>query len=369
MLAERPLGFTPGTKGYEGSEPEQNSGRLLFEQHVLDSSLFTKDGAHYEAWVWLGGGGFDDDNAGDTEDEAGGWEISFFDNTDPATWRETKPIETHSIRKDYWGDRGSFVQIAGYGKIPAGTKAIRMRVWASTWSNSGPRDYDTEVALDNAHLGIIETPNMLINGDFELDDRVREFKGWRRPATWPFPRNGMEPADVNDAFGGKFEEGHYRPFFTGKWSYGYTTATNGWTTDAFTFSQRVDNPYPDRTPMMLMFGWIQGVGQGGDAELRIIGTKVEIVASYIDEDQHLLGADSFWVDWPVPKGLANVCRYDQNAGQPYCPRLLLNPPAGTRQIGLNVNLMAHTPYKDGWRNLNAAVDDFFLAPAEKPVER
>ena len=89
MIEERPLGFTPGTTKYEGDGPEQNTGRILLEQHILGPDLATAAGKFYEAWVWLGGAGNDDDRGSDQKEEAGGWEISFFDNADPSTWRKT----------------------------------------------------------------------------------------------------------------------------------------------------------------------------------------------------------------------------------------------------------------------------------------
>ena len=372
MSKERPLGFTPCTTKYEGDGPEQNTGRLLLQQALVDPDRFLDADALYEAWVWLGGSGRDDDNGPDVKEEAGGWEISFYANDDPSTWRKSQPIETHHMTKDFWGEPGSFVRVVGFGKIPNGTKGIRMRVWATTWgqaSHPGQRgQFATEVALDNAHFAIIDAPNMLINGDFELDDRVAEFKGWQRPAAWPFPRNGLKPLDVNDVFESNFDHGKYRPFYGGSRSYGYVTYLHGWPKDAFTFGQYADYNYPDETPLVLMFNWIQAAERGVEAQLRIIGTKVEVVAEYVGSDGRI-GAESFWVEWPVPAERACVGRYDQNSGQPFCPRFTLNPPAGTKSVGVHVNFMVHAPYRDGFRSINAAVDDFFLAPAEKPREK
>jgi len=370
MVKERPLGFTPGTTGYEGEGPEQNTGRLIMHQDVILPKAISGNETFYEAWVWLGGGGRDDDNkGGDREDEAGGWEIFFYASDDPASWKENEALEHHQMNKDFWGEMESFVQVAGFGKIPANTRGFRMRVWASTWGQAGKTPdrtkFDTVVALDNAHFGIVETPNMLINGDFELDDRGGEFKGWQRPSAWPFPRNGLEPLVIRDTFGGNFDHGQYRPFYGGWVSYGYATYLRGWVKDAFTFGQYADYDYPDGTDLMLMFYWIQAAAAGGEVELRLIGTKVEVVADYLGSDGRL-GAESFWLEWPVPAGPGCVGRYDQNSGQPFCPRLLLHPPAGTKRVGVNVNFMVHAPYKDGFRLINAAVDEFFLAPVKKP---
>ncbi len=365
MIRERPLGFTPGTTGYEGEGPEQNSGRIILQQDIILPQWESNKERLYEAWIWLGGAGRDDENNADKEDEAGGWEVFFYGSDAPSTWSGSKPLEQHNMNKDFFGEPGSFVRVAGYGKIPAGAKGARVNVWASTWgqaSNPGQRaGFDTEVAVDNAHFAVIGAENMLINGDFELDDRIGEFKGWQRPAKWPFPRNGLEPLNVRDVFDGNFDHGQYRPFYGARHSYGYATYLRGWVKDAFTFGQYVENPYPDGTQLALMFNWIQAVAKGGEPQLRLVGTKVEIVVDYLGDDGRI-GAQSFWLEWPVPVGAGCVGRYDQNSGRPYCPRLILNPPDGTERIGVHVSFMVHMPYKDGFRLINAAVDDFFLAP-------
>ena len=264
--------------------------------------------------------------------------------------------------KDFWGERESFVQVAGFGKVPAEAQGCRVRVWATTWATpKGPADYRTEVALDNAHLAVIGAANLLVNGDFELDDREGEFKGWRRPAAWPFPRNGLKPIGVRDVFSGNFDHGKYRPFYGGRRSYGYVTYLRGWIRDAFTFSQYADYTCPEGTDLALMFHWIQAVAAGGEVQLRLVGTKVEVVAEYIGDGDRL-GAQSFWLEWPTPSGAACVGRYDQNSGSAYCPRLVLSPPPGTKRVGVHVNFMVHMPYKDGFRHINAAVDEFHLAP-------
>lgn len=266
MVRERPLGFTLGTTGYEGEGPEQNTGRIILQQDVVLPDVVSGKNQLYEAWVWLGGSGRDDDNNGDREDEAGGWDVFFYSDDKPSAWTEAKALEHHHMNKDFWGKRCSFVQVAGYGKIPANTKGIRMHIWASTWGQAGKTGeragFDTAVALDNAHFAIIGAPNMLINGDFELDDRAGEFKGWQRPAAWPFPRNGLKPLGIRIVFGGNFDHGKYRPFYGGRRSYGYATYLRGWIMDAFTFGQYADYTYPDGTELMLMFNWIQATASG-----------------------------------------------------------------------------------------------------------
>jgi len=49
MLRERPLGFSPGTTGFDGMGPEQNKGRIIIEQDVTRPDLFTGSGQYYEA--------------------------------------------------------------------------------------------------------------------------------------------------------------------------------------------------------------------------------------------------------------------------------------------------------------------------------
>jgi hypothetical protein len=92
------------------------------------------------------------------------------------------------------------------------------------------------------------------------------------------------------------------------------------------------------------------------------------VVEYLEGEKRL-DARSFWVDWPMPRSAANVCRYDQNEGRPYAPRFRLEPPPGTDRVGVHVNFLVHTPYKDGWTLMSAAVDDFLLVPAERPRSR
>jgi len=370
MLRERPLGFSPGTTGFDGMGPEQNKGRIILDQYVTRPDLFTGAEQYYEAWIWLAGSGNDDDNGPDRKDEVGGWEILFFDNADPSTWQESKAIEHHAVTKDFFGERNTFVQVAGFGKVPARTKAFRMRVWASTLSSaSQPSKYNTEVAIDNAHFAVLGAPNMLMNGNFEMDVREGELKGWTQPAAWPFPRNGMKPRDIVNAYGENFDHGTYRPFYGARWTYGYTTYLDGWPRDAFTFGQSVKYDLPPATPLLLMFNWIQNIADGGKAnQLPIVGSYVELVVEYLKGNERL-GADGFRVDWPVPKGPGVVGRYDQNADTAYNPRFYLDPPKGTDRVGLHVNFVVNMPYRDGFAHITSAIDDFWLGPADPASPR
>ncbi len=364
MTRERPLGFSPGTTGFEGLEPDRNTGRIILEQDVVDVDLADHAGSLYEAWIWLAGAGRDDDNGPDRKEEAGGWEIFFYDNADPATWREKNAVEYHQASMDFYGEPYHFVPVSGFGRIPENARAFRMRVWATTWGNaSGPSDFDTEVAVDNAHFAVVDAPNLLINGDFELDDRAGEMKGWRRPAAWPFSRNSLKPRDIDNAYSENFDHGIFRPFYGGRWSYGYSTYLDGWPRDAFTFSQFVDYDLPESTPLILTFNWIQNVSEGSKTpQLRIVGTEIELVVEYLQADRRI-SADAFHVNWPTPANPGSVGRYDQNAGRPYNPRFRLDPPAGTDRIGLHVSFVVNMPYRDGFAHVLSAIDDFWLGPA------
>jgi len=370
MLRERPLGFSPGTTGFEGFGPEQNKGRMILQQDIVDPKVFTGREQLYDAWIWLGGSGRDDNNAEDTKDEAGGWEIFFYDNADTATWKDGKELEHHGVARDFSGEPMTFEQLVGYGKIPVAAKGARMRVWAATWSSvSQPKRHETEVAIDNAHFGLIDAPNMLVNGGFDLDDREGELKGWSSPALWPFGRETFKPRRIPNMLGENFDHGGYRPFYGGRWTYGYTSGLDGWRRDGFSISQFCDYPFPPGTPLVLMFWWIQDVAQGKAAQLRIVGTQIQVAVEYL-RGRERLGAEGWRLDWPVPKCIANVCRYDQNAGHAYCPRLLLNPPPGTEKVGLHVNFLINAPYRDGWMSTIAAMDDFYLGPeGDVPPDR
>jgi len=368
MLRERALGFSPGTTGFEGMGVGQNKGRIILDQDIVKPGIFTSEEQYYEAWIWLAGGGHDNDNGPDRKEETGGWEICFYGNDDASTWQESNAIEHHGVTMDFFGERNTFVRLPGFGKIPANTKGLRMRVFGTTWASaSQPARYETEVAIDNAHFAIIGAPNMLLNGDFEMDDREGELKGWIKPAAWPFPRSGLKPRDIVNAYGENFDHGTYRPFYGARWTYGYTTYLDGWPRDAFTFSQFAKYDLPPGTPLTLMFNWVQNIADGAQAaQLRVVGTNIELVVEYL-QGKERLGAKGFRVDWPVPKQPGQVGRYDQNADKAYNPRFYLEPPKGTDRIGLHVNFVVNMPYRDGFRHITSAIDDFWLVPADKPA--
>ena len=266
MTAQQPLGFSPGAMGYEGSGATQNSGAIILEQDV--TGVANMGGATYEAWVWFGGAGKDNETGADNKDESCSWEIWFYSNNNTATWTNGSALEYHRARMDFPGDPDSFVRLSGFGKVPGGAVAFRIRISANTWYGpAGPGNYDTKVAIDNAHFGIIKTSNLLTNGNFESDLNVADFTGWTRPAACgadipsqcpTFTSNAQIPLDMGNVYGALFNQGSFRPYFGASRAYGYETWLYGaWIYDAFTFSQVVNINSLPGTPMTYMYYWSQ----------------------------------------------------------------------------------------------------------------
>ncbi len=361
MIAERALGFTPGAGGFEGTGPTQNKGQLAFQQDFVGSTVLNS-GTHYEAWVWLGGAGLDDDTGLESKDESGGWQIYFYSDPNPANWQESNAIEYHHALMDYWGQPAGFRRVSGYGRIPVGAVGFRFRAVASSWAPaSGGGNHNTRVALDNAHFAMIATPNLLTNGDFEQESYFREFYGWNRPAVYPFPRNGLAPQNIAD-FGGLA----YAPFRGGAWSYGYYTYFSGWQDDAFTFSQEVAYTAPQGTPVDLMWYWWQDtMNRDGRWQFRYDTSQVQCVVQFLDGAGQVLGTQDIWMHWPWASNPANSNAYDQNGDVAYNPRHSLVPPAGTARIRLNVNNMVYCPYNPAWYHVKIAIDNFYLNYADQ----
>jgi len=368
MVAQQPLGFSPGAEGesFEGNGPDQKSGRIIFQQDVVNPKALAA-GGRYEAWVWLGGAGRDNETNDDRKDETGGWELFFYSDPDPAHWSDSKAIETHQAHLDFPGKPESFIRVSGYGRLPANVKGARMRVWASTWSSAaGGAKYDTRVAVDNAHFAVMKSPNLLVNGDFELDQKAGDFVGWVRPALWPFPDHGFEPIDINNAYGDNFDHGGFRPYFGYRWAYGYTTYLCGWIDDTLTMSQYVDYDAPVGTPLALMFYWIQDTATPSmTAQLREMVSQVQLVVQYFDEAKELR-VEQFDVKWPIASHPENRCRYDQNAEIAHNPRFRLIPPEGTNRVGLHVSFRIKMPHREGWSHITTVVDDFYLGYETDP---
>jgi len=155
MIAERAVGFSPGAVGFEGYGPDQSRGQLCFQQDIVNSALLNA-GTLYEAWVWLGGAGRDDDDSLDRKKEQGGWDIFFYRQGVVSEWLDDNAMEHHHVALNYWGPPGSFRRVSGIGRIPSGAVGFRMRVWATTWSPvGGAAAYDTRVGLDNAHFAVL----------------------------------------------------------------------------------------------------------------------------------------------------------------------------------------------------------------------
>lgn len=370
MTRSRPLGFTPGTKGHVGLGPEVNSGLLYFQQNVILPD--DAGGKHYEAWVWLGGAGRDDDQGSDRKEERGGWQIEFFGSDDPANWKE--PLERpHHAMHDFHGKRESFVRVSGFGRIPTGARGFRMHVSASIWSTAQAKAYDTQVALDNAHFAILEHPNLLSNGDFEEDSEPTQFVGWDRPAKYDFEFSTLKPIDVNDAYNPmnnwdhNFDHGFLLPFNGRKFAYGYTTYMCGWQKDGFTFSQDVRYRAPDGTPLTLMCYWIQNTPNMHHAlQFREgKGSHLAFVVQYFDGRRELK-TETLEPAWPIAAHPKNRCGKDQNPWLAYNPRFRLVPPDDTDRIRVNVRLMLDLEYEEGLAHVACAVDEFYLGLADTP---
>lgn len=362
MVAERPLGFTPGTAGFEGFGANQNKGVLGWEQDVVDAAALYS-GSQYEAWIWLGASGADDDTGPDYKDEYGGWTIFFYNNTNTATWTDANALERHGASFDFYGAPNSFVRLSGFGKIPSGAVGFRMRVVGGTWGNaSGGANYDTSIAIDNAHFAVMKVSNLLLNGNFEQDVTIAEFKHWQRPADWPFLKNGQIPLIIGDVYGDKFDHGSFRPYWGGSRAYGYGVYVYGaWIDDAFSFSQVASYDAPPGTPLTFMFYWLQNCAIPGlRYQMRDHGGQIGAVIEYLDSSLQRINHEQFVVNWPVASNPANRCAYDHNGGLAYNPRFRLIPPAGTARIRVNINVMTHLVYAPELSHQQYAVDEFYL---------
>jgi hypothetical protein len=224
--------------------------------------------------------------------------------------------------------------------------------------------------VDNAHFGHVLEPNLLVNGDFELDTWNGEFAGWNQPATWPFPPSNMTPLDNNNCYGDPFDAGGYRPYFGYRWAYGYDTWLHGeWVNDAFTFGQVRDVSLPPGSELVLSFYWVQGVKGGNDeGDLRRPLGSVQLAVEYLSGDTSLR-ADEIGVAWPVAANPANVSPKDQNAHRAFNVHRRLYPPAGTDRIGFHARLATHA-YPPAGELFAQVVDDFYLRvipPVESPT--
>lgn len=366
MLAERPLGFSPGAFGYEGMGHADNSGHIILQQDVVDPALF-QGSRFYEAWVWLGGAGNDDDRTSERKDEVGGWDIFFYGSTDVRTWTEQNALEHHRVSKDFSGRGGSFEQVAGYGRWPRDTVGFRIRVWASTWALASPdKNHNTRVALDNAHFAIIDEPNLLTNGDFEQDQVVGQLVGWDRPAAWPFPPGDFVIRDLINIYEDHFDWGTYRPYYGHRNVYGYVTFLDGWQDNSWSMSQTVDWNEPPGTPATLMCYWLQNTNDPARHHyMRNIGSDIQYVIRYLDGTTEL-DVEQIQLNWPTAANGANIQRYDQNANFAYNPRVRLLPPDGTNRMEVNINVNINMLYADDRPHVSFVVDDFYLGAGIAP---
>ncbi|HQA00775.1 MAG TPA: fibronectin type III domain-containing protein, partial [Phycisphaerae bacterium] len=303
--------------------------------------------------------------------EAGGWDILFYSDPDPANWKESNALEIHHASLDYPGEPYRFVRVSGFGKVPNGATGMRFRAWASTWFGpAGPGNFNTRVAVDNAHFAIIQSPNLLVNGNFEQDDVVASFVGWTRPAEYPFPQNGQTPFDIRNVYGPNIDHGTFRPYWGGRRAYGYETYVYGaWIDDAFTFSQVVDVSERPPSPMTFMFYWLQDTAiPDKRAQLRHRGGRIGAVLQYLDENLQVISSEQHTIKWPVAANVINTCKTDQNAGEAYNPRFQLLPPAGTKKIRVNISVAMHLLYSPELSLTAHLVDDFYLGYSQGPDE-
>lgn len=362
MARERPLGFTPATTGYQGSALTQSKGLILLEQDITDPDRIPS-GLPYEAWIWMGAAGADDDSTNiNLKEEEGGWTAFFYDNNNTALWRDNNAMETHVERFDFWGKPGSYVRISGIGVVPPGTRGVRFRIEATTW-NAGtvPQDHGTRVAIDNAWFGI-PNANLLQNGDFEQDSFPVEFKHWQIPDTWWASPGTFTPIDIN-GFTDNYDHGNFRPYFGGKYAYGYAQVINNWLLDAYSFGQDVNVTIPPGSELAFSYYWFANVKLDDNFALRRPLVWVDVGFEYRDGTT-ILRTDEMHIDFPIASNSANNSRFDQNADKAYNPQLRLLPPDGTNQIGVHVRVFLNC-FPAAENLFGQSVDDFSLRIAGK----
>lgn len=368
MVQERPLGFTPGGGGFTGQAPAQNRGTLFFRQDITDPAKMPW-GSEYEAWVWLGGAGRDDDQIGqrDLKEERGGWRIFWYANSDPSTWREDNPLQFHHAELEHTGPANSFIRVYGAGLIPTFARGLRFEVYGYSWTGDLPSfDVNTRVALDNAYYGLTN-PNLTRNGNFEEDPNVGDFVHWTHPDPW-FGVPDTLPAEGQLMPLG-FE--YLLPFKPRQRCYGYYAYLQGWLDGTFSFGQQVNiSSYPSGSEFAFSFYWHQNTtsanGQMGHILRRPMGT-VHVGLECLTAASAVLSSERHTIVWPVSGNPNNTSPFDTNDNIAYNHRIPIRPPSGTHSIGLHVMLETNAhPWVDGALFLQA-VDDFFLRVVSTPI--
>lgn len=355
MLRERPLGFSPGAEGYTGSGPNDNRGTIYLEQDIVGTPIYYLTGLEYQAWVWLGGAGNDDDVTLDRKEETGGITVQFYGNTDTATWRAATPLATHSRLLNYWGPPNGWVLVSMIGTVPGGALGARITVEGRTWNVGQPGNYNTRVAVDNAHFGRANY-NILLNGDFEADAAFGQFLAWTRPdpyfSAFPGAFSPINKGDLNDP-----------PFHGGRWTPGYSAYLNGWIIDALSFGQEQNINIPDGAELALSCYWsITTKGGIADTEIRRPFSWIDMHVQYKSgtvSNSPVLRTDALTANWPVPSNPNNNQRRDFNANTVYHPQFRLLPPNGTRRVGVHVRLWINcSPHAS--ELVDIAIDDVSL---------
>jgi len=362
MINERPLNLSPGTEGYEGNDPDQNRGSIGLVQDIPNPDL--SPGDPYEAWIWLGGSGADNDDGDGRADEEGGWRIFFYDNPYTWTWNDENAIAEHRAIFDYYGPPWNFVQITGEGVIPPNTQGVRFRVEAVTWEPTRPGRYGTKVAVDNAYFGTAG-PNLLRNGGFDYDHPVGAFLDWTHPDAWQTDPGGVEPLNVDRAHQLEFSDPILLPYVQGGRSYGYIPYLMGWLTDSWTFGQEVDVTIPDGSELALSWYWVLATKfDRANIDMRRNPAWVEATVEYKNGDT-VLGQDFCRGFWPSPSHPDNVDPDDFNCRKAINYRYQLFPPSGTNRIGVHGRVVLNMdPIPSDL--VDFGVDDFNLRVVATP---
>lgn len=344
MSAEAPLGFSPGGGGFTGEAYGQNRGVLYLYQDITTATALPL-AREYEAWVWLGGAGRDNDNVNgpDHKEERGGWMIYWYDNKDTSSWNDNNAMEIHKSEREYNGSPNSFVRIYGSGMVPLYAQGFRFYAYALSWVGDKPVDgVDTQVALDNAYYGI--PPNSLLyNGSFEEDTAVGEFRGWAHPDPWFDVPDTIEVGNQLMAAGYEF----LLPYRPRAKCYGYDAFSHGWLQGAFSFGQEADvSGYGEGSSYELTFYWHQNTRNDAKTDsLRRPMARVNVGLAYLDAQANVINSESQTVVWPYSSGQGNSSNYDNNNNTAYNHRISVNPPAGSKRIGVHIELRTNAyPY-------------------------
>lgn len=366
MTRQAPLGFSPGGGGYTGSAPGQNRGTLYLRQDLVGLNNVVQ-GQDYEAWVWLGGAGRDDNQLGELDgtEERGGWRILWYSNTDTANWREDNVLAVHKAELEHYGPANSFVLVYGSGLTPFGAVGMRFEAFAFSWVGDPPwYEVDTRVAIDNAYYGRVNH-NLVRSGNFEEDVEPGDFVGWRHPDPWWGIADTLPPYNQLMPVGYEY----LLPYKPRARAYGLDVHFQGWVDGAFTFGQQIDvSAYPDGSEFALTFYWHQNSRNPHEADiLRRPMARAYAGVECKAADARVLQTIRETVVWPVSGNPANTSPYDTNDNLAYNHRVPIRPPAGTAALDIHMVLETNAdpwPGKALWLH---CIDDVFLRVVSTPT--